>query len=175
MADDLGPAVDIRQPRDGTPGDENHVESCPFGDRRRCVIEVRLHEARPIREAQLAGKPARGVDCRCGEVQPDDRGAALRQFQAVGAEMALQMPDAVAIDRPEFGLLDGVEAAMPGPQASKIVATRAEMQGDHLIPMGAVGRLPYRLPANHSSPTGRPARSGARAEAPAERETIPRW
>src|ERR1700730_18366053 len=158
MADDLRPSVDIRQPGDGTPGDEHHVEGCRLGDRRRCVVEVRMHEACSIGEAQLAGKPARGVDCRCREVQPDDRGAALRQFQAVGAEMTLQVQNAVAIDRPELCLLDGVEAAASGPQAGKIIATRAEMQGDHLIPMGAVDRLPYRLPHNRCS-GGRPSRA----------------
>jgi hypothetical protein len=35
--------------------------------------------------------------------------------------MTLQVQDAAAIDRPEFRLFDGVEAAMPGPHSRKIV------------------------------------------------------
>jgi hypothetical protein len=65
--------------------------------------------------------------------------------------MALQVQDAAALDRPKLCLLDGVEAAVSGPQARKIVAARAEMQGDLLIPMSAVGRPPYRLAHNHGS------------------------
>jgi hypothetical protein len=117
-----------------------------------------LHEARPIGEAEFVGKPARGVDRRCREVKSDDGGAALGQFQAVGAEMTLRVQDTAALDRPQVRLFDGVEAAASGPQTCRIVTARAEMQGDLLIPMGPVGRPPYR-PA-YTANSGR---------------TIPRW
>src|SRR6266436_4588857 len=94
--------------------------------------------------------------------------------------MALQVQDAAAGDRPQLCLFDGVETAMPSPQAGKIVPARTEVQGDLLIPVGTVGRFPYRLAHNHCSPTGRPAREFrgspvrfARAEALAEQELSP--
>jgi hypothetical protein len=59
--------------------------------------------------------------------------------------MTLQVKDAAAGDRPELRLLDGVEAAMAGPQAGEIVAARAEMERDLLVPVGTIGRPPYRL------------------------------
>jgi hypothetical protein len=55
--------------------------------------------------------------------------------------MTLQVQDAAAIDRPEFSLFDGAEAAMPSSQSRKIVAVRTEMQGGFLIPMGTVKPL----------------------------------
>src|SRR6266481_5579150 len=94
--------------------------------------------------------------------------------------MTLQVQDAAAIDRPQLCLFNGIEAAVPGPQACQIVAARAEMERDLLIPMGAVGRPPYRLAHNHCSPTGRPPREFrgspvrfARAGALAEKELSP--
>jgi len=113
---------------------------------------------RPIGKAELAGKPTSGIDGGCREVQSDDRGAALRKSQGVGAEMALQVQDAAAGDRPKLRLFNGIEGATPGPQVGKIVAARAEMERDLFIPMGTIGRPPYRLA--HTTNRGR---------------TIPRW
>src|SRR6266851_7374082 len=142
MADDLCPAIDVRQPADRAPRDKHHVEGCHVRDRGRRIIEVRLHEARPFGKPQLIGKLPRGVDSGCREVQSDNRRTALCKLQAVGAEMTLQVQDVAALDRPEFHLFDGAEAATPGSQSREIVAARTEMQGDFLIPMGAVSRFP---------------------------------
>src|ERR1700730_9500817 len=143
MADDLCPAIDVRQPADRAPRDKHHVEGCHVRDRGRRIIAVRLHEARPFGKPQFIGKLPRGVDSGCREVQSDDLGTALCKLQAVGAEMTLQMQDAAAIDRPEFHLFDGAEAATPGSQSRKIVAARDQMQGDFLIPIGTVSRFPF--------------------------------
>ena len=113
MADDLCATIDVREPDDRAPCDKHHVEGCRFGDRGRRIIEVRLHEARPFGKPQFIGKLTGGIDSECREVQSDDRGTALSKLQAVGAEMTLQVQDAAAIDRPEFDLFDGAEAATP--------------------------------------------------------------
>ena len=51
--DDLGPAADVGQPVDRTPGDEDEVERARLADRGRGVVEVGLDEPRPVREADL--------------------------------------------------------------------------------------------------------------------------
>src|SRR5260370_29681954 len=100
MADDLRPAADVRQPGDRAPGDEHHVERRSAGDCRRCVIEICLNEARTIGEAQLACKLTRGLDRRSREIQSHGGRAPLYELQAVRAEMALQVQDMPALNRP---------------------------------------------------------------------------
>jgi hypothetical protein len=50
-----------------------------------------------------------------GEVQADHLGSALRQRQAIGAEVALQMKDALAGNRGKLCLLNRIQSAVPGP------------------------------------------------------------
>jgi hypothetical protein len=38
----------------------------------------------------------------------------LHKFQAVGAEMTLQVQHALASDRRQFGRLDGMQPSLPG-------------------------------------------------------------
>jgi len=49
--------------------------------------------------------------------------------------MALQVQDVTAIDRPEFRLFNGIEAAMPSSQSRKIVAAWTD-SADGMAPPG---------------------------------------
>ena len=59
--------------------------------------------------------------------------------------MALQVEDTLAGNRPQFGLLDRMEPAAAFAQHGQIVAARAEMNADLLVPMSPVDRAPRRL------------------------------
>ena len=63
---------------------------------------------------------------RWREIQSDHRGAALREPQAVGTEMALQVQDTAAIDWPELRLFNGIEAAAPGPFGADHLVTGSD-------------------------------------------------
>ena len=56
--------------------------------------------------------------------------------------MTLKVQDIFAVDRPEFRLFYRVQAPTTLTQACQVVAAGAEMHGDQLVPMGAVGRFP---------------------------------
>ena len=121
------------------------------GDCRRGVIEICLNEACTIGEAQLACKLTRGLDRRGREIQSHNGRSALYELQAVRAEMALQMQDIPAVNRPKFLFFNSVKATTASTQACQVVAVWAEMHGDLLVPMRAVGRFPRRFAHYHRS------------------------
>src|SRR5207237_9761159 len=56
--------------------------------------------------------------------------------------MALQMDEAPAFDRRQLRLLDGIQLTASGPQFGEIVAARANMDADTLVPIGAIDAMP---------------------------------
>src|ERR1700730_12025730 len=106
--DDLRPLSDVWQPANGAPGDEYHVELVWRGDRLQRIVETGVNKARPVGKAQFVHQSARCLDGWGGEIETDHFGATLRQLEAVRSEMALQMGDALAIDRGKLCLLDPV-------------------------------------------------------------------
>jgi hypothetical protein len=115
----------------------------------RRIVQVGLDEARPPGEPELVRQPARGRDRRAREIEPDHLGAALRQRQAVAAEVALQMQDAQPRDRAELGLLDRTQPVMPGAQRRDVVERRPQMDRDPLVPVGAVDVAPVLVRHGH--------------------------
>ena len=110
--------------------------------RRRRVVEVAGHEAGAVGEAELRGEPFGGGDGRGREVDADDLGAALRQRQAVAADMALQVDQPLPGQRPEglaeLGLLDRVQPALAAAERREVVAAGCEVHGGELVPMPPV-------------------------------------
>ena len=142
VRDDLGPAPDIGQPAGDAPARIDQVERAGLGDGGRRVVEIGLHEARAVSKAELARKRARRIDRRAGEIEPDHRGAALGEAKRVGAEVALQMEHPQPLHLADLGLIDRIEHAATGAQTTQVVARRLEMDGDPLVPIGAVERAP---------------------------------
>ena len=122
--------------------DEHDIEAGRLRDRRRRVVKIGEDEMSPVGQTQLTGQSLSGGDRIRGKIQADGIGAALREFQGVGAEMALKVQDTLAGNRPEFGLLDRVETAVPFAQGGQIVAARPEMDAHLFVPMGTVDRSP---------------------------------
>ena len=108
----------------------------------RRVVEIGLHEARAVGKAELAREHARRIDRRAGEIEPDHRGAALGEAERIGAEVALQVQHPQPLHLADLGLLDRIEHAATGAQRGEVVAWRFEMDGDPLVPLGAVERAP---------------------------------
>ncbi|MGH6901769.1 MAG: hypothetical protein ACREIR_03420, partial [Geminicoccaceae bacterium] len=73
-----------------------------------------------------------------------------RQNQAVAAKVALQMQDAKTVDEAEFGFLDRVQPATSRPQRRKIVTLGTEVDGDPLVPIGAIGGTPVLIRSDHA-------------------------
>ena len=105
----------------------NTMSSRRAGDCRRGVIEICLNEACTIGEAQLACKLTRGLDRRGREIQSHNGRSALYELQAVRAEMALQMQDIPAVNRPKFLFFNSVKATTASTQACQVVALRPEL------------------------------------------------
>ena len=101
-----------------------------------------MNEAGSVGEAQLFCEPTSRKDRGWQEIQSHDCCPALRKSQRIGAEMTLKVQDILAVDRPEFRLFYRVQAPTTLTQACQVVAAGAEMHGDQLFPMGAVGRFP---------------------------------
>ena len=60
------------------------------------------------------------------------------------------MQDTEAGDGPELRLLDGIEPAVPGAQRIQLVALGAKVNGDPLVPVGAIGSSPVLLRPDHA-------------------------
>ena len=101
-----------------------------------------MNEAGSVGETQLFCEPTSRKDRGWQEIQSHDCCPALRKSQRVGTEMTLKVQDILAVDRPEFRLFYRVQAPTTLTQACQVVAAGAEMQGDQLVPMGAVDRFP---------------------------------
>jgi len=114
MGDDLGPSVDVGQPANRAPADEHDIEAGRLRDRRRRVVEIGEDEISSVGQTQLTGQSPGSGDRIRGKIQADGIGAALREFQGVGTEMALQVQDTLAGNRTELGLLDRVEEPRSG-------------------------------------------------------------
>src|SRR5215472_729923 len=151
MRDDLGPSVDVGQPANRAPADEHDIEAGRLRDRRWRVVEIGEGEISPVGQTQLTGQSPGSGDRIRGKIQTDDIGAALREFQCVGTEMALQVQDTLAGNRTELGLLDRVEAAAPFAQGGQIVTARPEVDAHLFVPMGTVDRSPRRRIAHDRS------------------------
>jgi hypothetical protein len=117
-----------------------------------------MHEARPPAEPELGCERACRVDRRRGKIEPDDRGAALREAERVGAEVALQVQHLEPADLADLGFLDRVQAAATGAQGSEVIARRREMDGDALVPVGAIERAPVRDIPAHGTTSSLPVR-----------------
>jgi hypothetical protein len=122
-----------------------------LGDGRRCVVEIRLDEPRALGQVQLGGELAGGGDRQSREIEADDPRSTLRQNQAVSSEVALQVQDAQAVDRPQLGLLDRVQPAAPGSQSAQVVALGAKVNGEPLVPIRAVGLAPLLIRPDHAN------------------------
>jgi hypothetical protein len=109
MPDHLRPARDIGQPGDRPPGDKDAIERGRLGDRPGRVIEIGLDKSCPFGKAKFCRKNIGGFDRRMREIEPDHLGAALRQRQAVAAEMTLQMQNPQSIHRAKLGFLDRMQ------------------------------------------------------------------
>ena len=154
-----GPAADVGQPVDRAPGDEHAIERRGLRNRRRRIVQVRLDEARPPGEPELGRQRARGRDRGLREVEAHHVRAQLRERQAAAAEVALQMEHAQPLDRPELGRLDRVQPAAPGAQRIELIARRAQMDRDPLVPVGAIGGPPRLVRRAHRLRSPLPARA----------------
>jgi len=148
--DDARPLRDVGQPADRAPGREDEVEGLGLGQQVSRVVDVRLHEAGPIVDAELGRHAPRLLDRRQREVEADHARAAVRERERVGAEVALQVQHAhvvhavreQAIDaRPR----DGVEHAVAPPQRLLVVEVRRDVHGHALVPVRPVGGAPLPL------------------------------
>ncbi len=140
--DDIRPPRNVREPADGAPGDEHDVELVRRGDRPQCIVEVGANKARSAGKAQLVRQSARRLDGWGREIETDHFGATLRQLEAVRSEMALQVDDALAIDRGKLCLLNPVQPAASGTEDGQVVSTRTDMDPDALVPVRAIGAVP---------------------------------
>jgi hypothetical protein len=61
---------------------------------------------------------------------------------SIRPEMALQVGEALAFHRRQLRLLDGVQLTASGPQLGEIVAARANVDADTLVPAGTIGAIP---------------------------------
>src|SRR5689334_14770775 len=104
-----------------------------------------MNKARPVGEAQLVCQTPRRLNCRCGEVETNHLRAALRQYQAVPSEMALQVKDPLTRDRRQLRLLNRVQFAVSGAEVRQVIAPRADMDADTLIPVSTIGAVPLRF------------------------------
>ena len=78
-----------------------------LGNGVRRIIDIGFDETRPVGDPDLPRKTAGGGNGRRGKIDADDfGGAALQQFQAVRAEMALQMQNPLAGERRQLSGLD---------------------------------------------------------------------
>src|SRR5271167_1072034 len=81
--------------------------------------------------------------------------------------MALQVGKALACDRRQLRLLDGIQLTAPGPQLGEIVAARANMDADTLVPIGTIGAVPLGFGHDYASVLQWPIRKAAAARQPA--------
>jgi len=156
LGDDLGPAPYVGQPAGDAPARIDQVERCRPGDGGGRVVEIRFDEARAVGKAELRREIARRSDRRPGEIEPHHRGAALGETERVGAEVALQVQHAQPLHRAELGLVDGIECAATRAQRREIVARRLEMNGDPLVPVGAVEFAPVLRGVAHETVSSAP-------------------
>ena len=158
LRDDFGPAPYVGQPAGDAPARIDQVERRRLGDGGRRVVEIRLDEARAVGKAELARESARRIDRRAGEIEPDHAGAALGEAERVGAEMALQVQHPQPLHVADLGLVDGIERAATGAQGGQVVARRLEMNGDPLVPVGAVEVAPVLRGVAHDTASSAPVR-----------------
>jgi hypothetical protein len=157
---DLGPAPDVGQPAGGAPAYIYEIERGRPGDRLRRVVEIGADETRTVREPELLRQRRRRPDRGRREVEADHGRPPLRERQRVGAEVALQVEHAEAVDRSELGLLDRVQPAPARAQRREVVARRSEVDADALVPAREVELAPA-LPvaagvAAHDTASGAP-------------------
>ena len=156
--DDACPESHVGQPGKRAPGDEDHVEVMRARDRGQRLMNIRPHEVDAFGQEQFPCQRTGGLRGGRGEIQPHHLGrAALRQPQAIGAEMALQVNDPLAPHRRQFRLVDGIEAAVPLPQAGQVIATGREIDADPLIPVRSVDAAPIGF-GHGGCPGGSPPR-----------------
>ncbi len=135
--DDLGPALEIREPAEHAVGGEDHVEAT--GEGRRQVVEIALDEGR--RHAHPRREGARRGDGLLREVHPGHGGAVPSPADGVHAEVALQVEQRLAADvaRPRPG--DRVEvAAAPRRERLDVVHLGAKIDPRPGVPEPAIGR-----------------------------------
>ncbi|KAK6020599.1 TonB-dependent receptor, partial [Ostertagia ostertagi] len=128
--DDLRPSPHVGEPAGGAPGHIDEIERGRLRDRRRRVVEIGADEACSAGQSELDGERVGRVDGGRRKVETDDGGAALREAERVGAEMALQVKHPQAAHVAELGLLYGIQPAASGAQRRQIVAWRLEMNPD---------------------------------------------
>src|SRR5262245_10715516 len=116
MRDDFGPAPDVGKPADRPPGDEDPIERCRARHRRWRIIEICLDELSPRGQRKLGGKISRSFYSRTRKVEPHDLGTALRQYQAIAPEVALQVQDAQPTHVAELFLLNLMQLTASGSQ-----------------------------------------------------------
>ena len=142
MRDDGGPAFDVGEPHQRAPAHEDEVEAGGGVDGAHSIVEVGLDEAGAPGEAEVARQVAGGADRGGGEVQAGDAGAVAREDEAVVAEMALQVEHVEAGDGAELLALDRIELGGSGAQGGHVIEGGADVDGDGLVPGGAVGGVP---------------------------------
>src|SRR5262245_33292305 len=94
MGDDTRPLLDIRQPTDRAPGNEEEIERGRLGDCLTGGVDVGQYKASAGGKAKLGGERTGRRDGGRRKIQADDGGAALGEAEAVAAEMTLQVQDA---------------------------------------------------------------------------------
>src|SRR5690606_41983486 len=103
--DDARPLGDVGQPADRAPRGVDEVEPAWIRQGVAGVVDVGVHEARAVPEPEFCGRAPRLLDRGHREVDADDLGAALREYEGVEPEMALQMQH--ALTRPAAGCVAG--------------------------------------------------------------------
>ena len=142
---DLGPLLDVGEPRECTDSRVDDIERAAVhrGDR---VEHVGVHELRAIGESDIGGECSGRLDRRPREVDADDACASARPRQRVGAEVALQ------VQQIETVRIDAEFVAFERPQTIRVRAERLEVVElglgvalGALVPPGAVRFHPLLL------------------------------
>ena len=143
--DDLGPAMDVRQPAERTDAGVDEVEGMA-GQHVRGCIELGLDELDS--SAGGRGEPARLGHRRGGEVQAGHRRAQPRQRQGVGADVALQMHPALAGEVTQARLVESHHVATErgiGDEAVERIARGGRVRRGPLVPERPVHRVAVRV------------------------------
>ncbi len=155
VGDDPRPVPDVRQPTQHAARGVDEVERA-FEDVRQ-VIQVRPHEPR-LRVADLVGNRAGEVDGDLAEVGPGHPRTQPGEGQGVHAEMALEMQDLEALDRPDLLELELLEPDAASLEGGQVIELRGLVDPGPLVPEGVV--VPKRrFPLGHGRLTAPRRRS----------------
>src|SRR5262245_10238930 len=104
------PTIQVRQPADRAPGSKDQVEGT--GNELRSLLHSTLDELG--REASLAGKAPRRLQCLMRKIEPKRGGSTANQTQCVATDVTLEMENLLAGYIAQLCGLDVMEGVFAG-------------------------------------------------------------